>query len=412
MSEAVKAADDMERRAQYVREVREMLFPDRTGEEGPPSAGPPARDTAYIAVPNLKRPRVLIPAARPAAEGALRRYSWPATKSARLKRRAALWAVAARLDRLLLPDRVTLPSAGGIDAYLSEAIGHPVTSAIHIGPARANRKPILHLLDPEGHSVGFAKIGVNDLTRDLVEAERDNLERLARRRGRVQLVLPEVAHYGRWREFNVLVTTPVPAWTPPSDDSRTRRAAAMVELSHSFGTVTGPLAESDYYGRLRGRLEAVARSGEDGPALHAAAMEILPAWEREQFTLASWHGDWTPWNARHSEEHIYLWDLERFETDVPSGFDALHYRLQEDIVGGALSPTAALRRLFDTAHTLLVPFGVDPDHARGTALLYTIDLAARYLGDKAAEAGAALGALGSWLLPALIEQTNREHRRG
>ena len=34
-----------------------------------------------------------------------------------------------------------------------------------------------------------------------------------------------------------------------------------------------------------------------------------------------------------------------------------------------------------------------------TALLYLVDLAARYLTDRQAEAGARLGVLGTWLLP-------------
>jgi hypothetical protein len=41
-----------------------------------------------------------------------------------------------------------------------------------------------------------------------------------------------------------------------------------------------------------------------------------------------------------------------------------------------------------------------------TALLYLIDLATRYVTDRQAEAGARLGALGTWLLPALIRRVS------
>ena len=44
----------------------------------------------------------------------------------------------------------------------------------------------------------------------------------------------------------------------------------------------------------------------------------------------------------------------------------------------------------------------DATAARITGLLYLIDLAARYLDDRQAEAGARLGVLGTWLLPVLI----------
>jgi hypothetical protein len=41
---------------------------------------------------------------------------------------------------------------------------------------------------------------------------------------------------------------------------------------------------------------------------------------------------------------------------------------------------------------------------RLTALLYLIDLAARYVADRQADAGARLGVLGSWLLPVLLSR--------
>ena len=48
-------------------------------------------------------------------------------------------------------------------------------------------------------------------------------------------------------------------------------------------------------------------------------------------------------------------------------------------------------------------FGVvHPAAIRLTGLLYLIDLAARYLADRQAEAGAPLGVLGRWLLPVLL----------
>ena len=48
-----------------------------------------------------------------------------------------------------------------------------------------------------------------------------------------------------------------------------------------------------------------------------------------------------------------------------------------------------------------------PAAAELTALLYLVDLAARYLADRA-EAGARLGVLGSWLLPILLRRIARQ----
>ena len=47
--------------------------------------------------------------------------------------------------------------------------------SLYLSPARANRKPVLQLLTPQGQAAGFAKIGTNQLTRELVTAEYEAL---------------------------------------------------------------------------------------------------------------------------------------------------------------------------------------------------------------------------------------------
>ena len=98
---------------------------------------------------------------------------------------------------------------------------------------------------------------------------------------------------------------------------------------------------------------------------------------------------------------LLVWDWERFATGVPIGFDALHYWLQNEVVAQHRDPLAAATDVFDHAASLLAPFGVDVVRARFTAALYLTDVATRYLVDRQAQAGALLGAPGTWLIPAL-----------
>ena len=58
-------------------------------------------------------------------------------------------------------------------------LGRPALLSIHIGPARANRKPVLQLLGAGGEALGYAKLGVDPLTRALVDAEAAALVRLS-----------------------------------------------------------------------------------------------------------------------------------------------------------------------------------------------------------------------------------------
>jgi hypothetical protein len=97
-----------------------------------------------------------------------------------------------------------------------------------------------------------------------------------------------------------------------------------------------------------------------------------------------------------------VWDWERFETGVPLGFDLLHHDLQESITLLDADPRVAATRLLRGAAATLAPLDVGAG-AESVARLYLVTLACRYLVDGQADAGAALGQVDQWLLPALEE---------
>jgi hypothetical protein len=100
---------------------------------------------------------------------------------------------------------------------------------------------------------------------------------------------------------------------------------------------------------------------------------------------------------------LLVWDWERFAVGVPLGFDAVHYALQRGI-GSSPDAAGAVAATLARAGDLVAPFDVPPAAREVTALLYLTDLAARYLTDRQAEAGARLGVLGTWLLPVLLDR--------
>jgi hypothetical protein len=272
-----------------------------------------------------------------------------------------------------------------------------VLVSTHLGAARANRKPVLQLLTPRGATVGFAKISVNPLTRDLIRAERAALEILATA-SLPALTVPSVLHHGQWQGREVLIMDALPAW-------RRRRAlrpgqltAAMTELAGVGGRSRGPLAGSGYLGRLRSRL-AAAPPGPDRDTL-GAALDALAA-AGPDLSFGAWHGDWTGWNMASTAGGLLVWDWERFARGVPVGFDPLHYRLQTDVVRHRRPPAQAADGCVRDAAACLAPFGVPPAQARLVAVLYLAELSARYLADRQADAGARLGRPGTWLIPAI-----------
>jgi hypothetical protein len=393
-------AGDAALRTRYLTEVLDLLYPPPCTTDG--GSGP--RIAEYVVVPDARRPRLLVPSgSRRVAAAAVRRYAEPQSRAARLKRDAVVATLRTGASALLLRDRirVTGPASESIDGYLRNALGRELAISIHIGPARANRKPVLQLIDPDGDTFGFAKLGTGPLTERLVKAETSALSVLGTA-GLTKLTVPQVLHAGQWRGMPILVQSALPVWLPRAPLTPRRLVAAMLDIADCCGFSSGPLATSTYWADLRGRLGAVADRSE-GAALVSAATRIVASAGDTVLRYGSWHGDWAPWNMANLADALLVWDWERFAQGVPAGFDAVHHELQQRIQSTSDAATA-VEATMGRAGELLAPFGVPAEARELTALLYLVDLAARYLTDRQAEAGARLGVLGTWLLPVLIRR--------
>jgi hypothetical protein len=415
---AALTAGDEALRAQYLDEVLGVLYPApcRTTR-----AGSGNTVAEYLVVPNARRPRLLVPARdRRLAAAAVRRYAEPTSRLARLKRNAVVAALRTGASAALLRDRVRVDDPASTDTFerhLATVLGDGLALSVHIGPARANRKPVVQVLDRSGHTVAFVKLGTTALTRQLVRAETTALVALGHA-GLTTIAVPKVLHTGQWHGHEVLIQQALPVWRTRVPLTGPRLVAAMKELAGCCGTRRGPLDGSGYATRLRARLDAVADQPEGrqlavaATAVFAAAAGGAPAPRATgsphpgpgvRLAFGAWHGDWAPWNMATLDDALLVWDWERFTPGVPMGFDALHHDLQCRLTEADGDARAAVDAMLAAAGRLLLPFGVADDRAvEVTALLYLIDLATRYVADRQAEAGARLGVLGTWLLPALL----------
>ncbi|MGA8112051.1 MAG: hypothetical protein WCA46_00155, partial [Actinocatenispora sp.] len=315
-------AGEAGRRAAYLNEVLPLLYPEPCATSLPRSTSthedlPVHRE--FVVLPDVARARLLAPAGDTRVTvGAVRRYSEPQSLTSRLKRRAVVAAFRTGTDGLLLRDRVRIHAPEGadhIERFLHGLLGHQFELSVHIGPARANRKPVIQLLDDQGRTVAFVKLGVNDLTRTLVRGEAQALLDLADV-GFRQLRVPTVLATGQWHGHEVLASSALPVEQPRVPLDRARLVGAMREVAGVVGLHRQPLAESPYWSGLRGRLAALTDSN-DGRTLAAAGHELVSHIGEYRLDFGAWHGDWTPWNMAAVTDALLVWDWERFTVGVP-----------------------------------------------------------------------------------------------
>jgi hypothetical protein len=357
--------------------------------------GSGARD--HLVLPSRRRPMLVLPAApRRAAAAVARHASSDAGPAHRLARSAA--GLAARVGLAGVAARDRLRIAGGdddVERALAEVLGEPVVVAVDLGTARANRKPILHVLDRAGRSLAFVKVGDTPETAALVDREAAAL-RVVHGAGLRLVRPPALLHHGTWQGLRLLVLGPLLGRAPRR---RELPLAAMAELARGAGALrTDPLVRSTFWARLEAAVAALGTPASRDRL--AAAMGRLAASRGEHAVDLGWgHGDWAPWNMAWRDGRVDLWDWERFEQDQPVGSDAVHHVLHgtarrggdwdRALAAAGAAAGDAVRALGSTA-----PGG-------GVVDLYLLDLAVRYAGAAEGTRGAAIATRTAWALDAV-----------
>ncbi len=356
------------------------------------------RGNQYLPVPNAHNPRVILPAHnRSAATRGITSFSQGHSLRERLRTLLLTGAFATGLAPLLLRDRLYVGAGPGIEHALTTALDRELSIAIHVGPPRANRKPVLLLLTPGGRTIGYAKVAINDLTSRLVRAETRALRHLSEARLR-DVTVPRLLYDGEWNGHPLLVQEALPVGDQTDRPTRHQLLRCVTQIVGLARVRERRLSESPYRRTLEERIAKLGARPEAAPL--RAALRRLPD---VSLPFGAWHGDLTRWNIASTARRAFVWDWERLAMDAPAGFDALHYDLNESVQAGV---HPGVHRWLDSGSRLLrdplmVESGLRGHSVSTVMALYLIDLATRYLHDRQAEVGGGFAAVDDWLLPAL-----------
>lgn len=289
---------------------------------------------AFVAVPDVIRPRFLVPAGAPrAVASTLTAYIRLRPTRARAQRRAVALLARTRLlgNYVGTPVRMFVPTTDGPAApcftdHLRHILDAPrALAGLGIGKVDAHYKPTVQLFTEAGTAAGFAKLGWTAPTAELVERETRALRRWHSSPKTVQgVTAPAVLGSGTWNATPFLVTEPLPATVrrtqanDPLPDSA-RRIAGRPQDAH--------LADSVYWQRVRSRLAAAPATDDIAVALHRAVAVVEDAAGDAPWRFGRWHGDWVPWNVGRDGAEVHAWDWEHSTADAPWGFDLLHWQI-------------------------------------------------------------------------------------
>lgn len=348
-------------------------------------------------VPNKTHPRMIVPAdSRRAAADAVRRPSASDSTVRRFIRAGMARLLQSHAGPILMPNGVQIfGESDSITRYLSDVLGEPTRISMMIGSRRANRKPVLNVHTFDGAEIGFAKVGLSQLTKELVFHEGNVLSRLGDAKG-APFQTPIRLHSGQWQEHEVLVMTALRPDRPPSPaGSALWRAVAAI--ASGDGIRESQVSASQWLARLYDSARSL--EGTEGQSLLLLLEHFTAVYGEYVLPFGAWHGDFGPWNLNFNGGKPMIWDWERYQTDVPLGIDAVHYtahralrrindlpRARQVLHGGAYEAlgmtlnltgwTSAAARInaIISAYLLMITvrFTVDGATTRGNGSLHTL----------------------------------------
>lgn len=252
--------------------------------------------------------------------------------------------------------------SGSLHAHLSDVLDTPVAITATFGPDRPNRKPVMRIFNATGRLLAYAKVGWNQLTRELVTREAENLEWLsARNSDRIET--PRVISSSRWRDLEVLVSEPISVTPAARERDRVSMPIALESVVRLTPQRSTALIGSPFWSAVAPEIDLRLRTAIEGQ------------WGDSHILWGFGHGDWTPWNMSRGVDCVAVWDWERAGDDVPLGLDAIHYHFQR-----------RLRRSRDTVQALelavseVVAGRYDRaiDDTEAMTALYTASIAQRF----------------------------------
>jgi hypothetical protein len=291
----------------------------------------------YVVVPDLRRPKFLVPlGARAASRAAFSRFLTTSSPRTRGMGFASAGAFGSPVGELVFRNRLSIGIKSSIPpsqwsqwlllAHLRQELDcAPLVAYLPVRRAIPNAKPTLRLFERDGEPRGYAKVGWSAATKAVVRNEATALREVHGRLGRLDS--PALAASGQWQGQELAVAAPLPAGVRGWTREPSQTPDLLQGIVASGRATRGPLAGSTFASRVRADLAGAS-------TLEPEVSAILQRWlmrletRPEVLDFGRWHGDFVPGNLGRGPAGPVAWDWEYSDPDVPVGFDLVHWHFQ------------------------------------------------------------------------------------
>jgi hypothetical protein len=244
---------------------------------------------------------------------------------------------------------------------------------VMIGPPRANRKPVLRLFSADGRTVGYAKMGINALTNELVDQEAAALTAVSHL-NLTEISIPTIRKHGSWRERRILLTSPVAL----TDDAANLRQPDELPIISTRSLFTHAVQLDIPIRVVLATAIIGTPSSEEISTLESLGSRLIKTIGDLCIPLGAAHGDWAPWNMAWNGNTLDVWDWERYETGLPQGFDAVHFEASKVRAGQIANSEQNFLRVLPRQ---LERCGINPQLTRPLLCAYLLKMGCRYARD-------------------------------
>ncbi len=225
---------------------------------------------------------------------------------------------------------------------IGSIMGNPALKfAVSLGTPGPHRKPVVQILADNGRVIGYAKVGANAETNDLVRNEAATLLRLNDLKD-LPFAVPRLIAANESGDNFLCVQSAEEGLSRTVPNSFGKEFfAALIGLSRIDFKRTS-LGASRFWADLNRKIERV-RHPYYRQIFERGSFWLLTHYAAQPLGFHASHGDFAPWNARLLGDRLYLFDWEYADRERPAGWDLFHFFIQTSALIKGYSAIRILR---------------------------------------------------------------------